>query len=57
MAFETVTGAGDRETRRSTMAVLEKRVNHCTESVSWSCSGEAVFYAWQRAAVGALQVF
>ena len=51
--------AGDRETRRSTAAVLEKLGNHGIESVSCSqtvialSSGVAEFYALQRAAAGA----
>ena len=36
MAFGDSDWAGDRETRRSTTAVLEKLGNHCNKSVPWS---------------------
>ena len=59
MAFGDSDWAGDRETRRTTTAVLKKLGNHCVESVSYSLtvialsSGQAEFYALQRAAAGA----
>ena len=45
MAFDW---AGDRETRRSTTAVLEKLRNHCIESVSCSQTVIALCSDWRR---------
>ena len=61
MAFGDSDRARDRETRRSTTAVPEKLGNNCIGCVSRSrtvialSSGEAEFYALQRAAACALQ--